>query len=163
MVNFIAIITIETHEMVNIWREEGGLLHIKQWRKRIGLTQEKLADLVNVHLNTLSRWELGQREPRASEIIKLCEVLGVSEAELLRDPAEKRWEVRVILEEPKEVDVMNLTKDAPNEALVEIGTHKIAVKIVGDVENESELDNLLAEVKEKALDGLGLKRKWAEA
>ena len=100
---------------------------------------------------------------RASEIAKLCEVLGVSEAELLRDPVEKRWEVRVILEEPKEVDVMNLTKDAPNEALVEIGTHKIAVKIVGDVENESELDNLLAEVKEKALDGLGLKRKWREA
>jgi len=139
------------------------LLHIKQWRKRVGLTQEKLADLVNVHLNTLSRWELGQREPRASEIAKLCEVLGVSEAELLRGPAEKRWEVRVILEEPKEGDVMNLTKDAPNEALVEIGTHKIAVKIVGDVENESELDNLLAEVKEKALDGLGLKRKWREA
>ena len=139
------------------------MLHIKQWRKRVGLTQEKLADLVNVHLNTLSRWELGQREPRASEIAKLCEVLGVSEAELLRGPAEKRWEVRVILEEPKEGDVMNLTKDAPNEALVEIGTHKIAVKIVGDVENESELDNLLAEVKEKALDGLGLKRKWREA
>lgn len=138
-------------------------MHIKQWRKRVGLTQEKLADLVNVHLNTLSRWELGQREPRASEIAKLCEVLGVSEAELLRGPAEKRWEVRVILEEPKEVDVMILTKDAPNEALVEIGTHKIAVKIVGDVENESELDNLLAEVKEKALDGLGLKRKWREA
>lgn len=138
-------------------------MHIKQWRKRVGLTQEKLADLVNVHLNTLSRWELGQREPRASEIAKLCEVLGVSEAELLRGPAEKRWEVRVILEEPKEVDVMNLTKDAPNEALVEIGTHKIAVKIVGDVENESELDTLLAEVREKALDGLGLKRKWSEA
>ena len=138
-------------------------MRIKQWRKRVGLTQEKLADLVNVHLNTLSRWELGQREPRASEIAKLCEVLGVSEAELLRGPAEKRWEVRVILEEPKEVDVMNLAKDAPNEALVEIGTHKIAVKIVGDVENESELDTLLAEVREKALDGLGLKRKWSEA
>jgi len=112
---------------------------------------------------TIRRWESGQREPRASDIAKLCKVLGVSEAELLRDPVEKRWEVRVILEEPKEVDVMNLTKDAPNEALVEIGTHKIAVKIVGDVENESELDNLLAEVKEKALDGLGLKRKWREA
>lgn len=139
------------------------MLQIRRWRKQAGLTQEKLADLVSIHLNTLSRWESGQREPRASEIIKLCEVLGVSEAELLRDPVEKRWEVRVILEEPKEVDVMNLTKDAPNEALVEIGTHKIAVKIVGDVENESELDNLLAEVKEKALDGLGLKRKWREA
>lgn len=133
------------------------------FRKKRGIEQARLAEKLDVHVITVSRWERGISEPRASEIAKLCEVLGVSEAELLRGPAEKRWEVRVILEEPKEVDVMNLTKDAPNEALVEIGTHKIAVKIVGDVENESELDNLLAEVKEKALDGLGLKRKWREA
>lgn len=138
-------------------------MRLKGWRTKLGLSQFALSEKVGVHENTVRRWESGQREPRASEIAKLCKVLGVSEAELLRGPAEKRWEVRVILEEPKEVDVMNLTKDAPNEALVEIGTHKIAVKIVGDVENESELDNLLAEVKEKALDGLGLKRKWREA
>lgn len=136
---------------------------IRHYREQAGLTQLQLSVAVKCSVDSVRRWESGQREPRASEIAKLCEVLGVSEAELLRGPAEKRWEVRVILEEPKEVDVMNLTKDAPNEALVEIGTHKIAVKIVGDVENESELDNLLAEVKEKALDGLGLKRKWREA
>ena len=133
------------------------------FRKKKGVEQSWVAEKLGVHVITVSRWERGISEPRASEIAKLCEVLGVSEAELLRGPAEKRWEVRVILEEPKEVDVMNLTKDAPNEALVEIGTHKIAVKIVGDVENESELDTLLAEVREKALDGLGLKRKWSEA
>lgn len=138
-------------------------IHIRTLRQKAGLSQELMAKHIGIALATYKRWEYGKTEPRASEIIKLCEVLGVSEAELLRDPVEKRWEVRVILEEPKEVDVMNLTKDAPNEALVEIGTHKIAVKIVGDVENESELDNLLAEVKEKALDGMGLKRKWAGA
>ena len=137
--------------------------HIRTLRQKAGVSQELMAKRIGIALATYKRWEYGKTEPRASEIAKLCEVLGVSEAELLRGPAEKRWEVRVILEEPKEVDVMNLTKDAPNEALVEIGTHKIAVKIVGDVENESELDNLLAEVKEKALDGLGLKRKWAGA
>lgn len=138
-------------------------IHIRTLRQKAGLSQELMAKHIGIALATYKRWEYGKTEPRASEIAKLCEVLGVSEVELLRGPAEKRWEVRVILEEPKEVDVMNLTKDAPNEALVEIGTHKIAVKIVGDVENESELDNLLAEVKEKALDGMGLKRKWAGA
>jgi len=90
----------------------GGLLHIKQWRKRIGLTQEKLADLVNVHLNTLSRWELGQREPRASEIAKLCEVLGVSEAELLRGPAEERWVLEIKVADSKE-EVIDMTGTMP--------------------------------------------------
>lgn len=136
---------------------------VRHYREKANLTQIQLSEAVKCSVDSVRRWESGQREPRASEITKLCEVLGVSEAELLRGPAEKRWEVRVILEEPKEVDVMNMTKDAPNEVLVEIGTHKIAVKIVGDVDNESELDTLLAEVREKALDGMGLKRKWREA
>lgn len=87
-------------------------MHIKQWRKRIGLTQEKLADLVNVHLNTLSRWELGQREPRASEIAKLCEVLGVSEAELLRGPAEEKWVLEIKIADSKE-EVIDMTGTMP--------------------------------------------------
>ena len=87
-------------------------MHIKQWRKRIGLTQEKLADLVNVHLNTLSRWELGQREPRASEIAKLCEVLGVSEVELLRGPAEEKWVLEIKVADSKE-EVIDMTGTMP--------------------------------------------------
>ena len=88
------------------------MLHIKQWRKRVGLTQEKLADLVNVHLNTLSRWELGQREPRASEIAKLCEVLGVSEAELLRGAAEEKWVLEIKIADSKE-EVIDMTGTMP--------------------------------------------------
>lgn len=132
-------------------------------RRSRGLTQAELAQRVGVGENSIARYERSEMTPSLTVGHAIAEVLGVTETELLRGPAEKRWEVRVILEEPKEVDVMNLTKDAPNEALVEIGTHKIAVKIVGDVEDESELDTLLAEVREKALDGLGLKRKWGEA
>ena len=44
---------------------------------------------------TVRRWESGQREPRASEIAKLCEILGVSEAELLRGPAEEKWVLEI--------------------------------------------------------------------
>lgn len=137
--------------------------NIKRLRLQKGLSQGKLAEMAQTSLHTIFRAENNKTSLNVALLKRIAEVLGVSVDDLLRGPAEKRWEVRVILEEPKEVDVMNLTKDAPNEALVEIGTHKIAVKIVGDVENESELDNLLAEVKEKALDGLGLKRKWREA
>lgn len=76
------------------------------------MTQEKLADLVSVHLNTLSRWESGQREPRASEIAKLCEVLGVSEAELLRGPAEEKWVLEIKVADSKE-EVIDMTGTMP--------------------------------------------------
>ena len=61
-------------------------MDIRLWRKRIGITQERLSELVGVHVNTVIRWEAGLREPRTSEIKKLCEVLNVSEAELLNGP-----------------------------------------------------------------------------
>ena len=35
---------------------------------------------------TVRRWEWGERQPRMEEIKKLCEVLHVSEAELLNEP-----------------------------------------------------------------------------
>ena len=65
---------------------------------------------------TVRRWELGQREPRASEIAKLCEVLGVSEAELLRGPQSKEWRIEVVFrrEEDWEMNTMDMSASAPN-------------------------------------------------
>ena len=61
---------------------------------------------------TIRRWESGQREPRASEIAKLCEVLGVSEAELLRGPAEERWVLEIKIADSKE-EVIDMTGTMP--------------------------------------------------
>ena len=61
-------------------------MYIREWRKKRGLTLEKLADLVNIHINTLFRWENGIREPKASDIKKLCAVLECTESDLLNGP-----------------------------------------------------------------------------
>ena len=34
---------------------------LKEWRERMKITQEELAELLQVAPNTVSRWELGQR------------------------------------------------------------------------------------------------------
>ena len=135
-------------------------MHIKQWRKRVGLTQEKLADLVNVHLNTLSRWELGQREPRASEIAKLCEVLGVSEAELLRGPQSKEWRIEVVFrkEEDWEMNTVDMSASAPNLFLVQVGMEKIGLNLVGDPKDEAELDGLWGKAKPQILKMIAMRR-----
>jgi transcriptional regulator with XRE-family HTH domain len=46
-------------------------------------------------MKTISRWENFLREPRASDIKKLCEVLGVTEAELLNGPKEESFTVEL--------------------------------------------------------------------
>jgi len=59
---------------------------IKHFRKKKSMTQTELAELTGVSVMTIRHYESGEREPRASDIKKLCEVLGVTEDELLNGP-----------------------------------------------------------------------------
>ena len=82
------------------------------FRKKRGVEQARLAEKLDVHVITVSRWERGISEPRASEIAKLCEVLGVSEAELLRGPAEEKWVLEIKIADSKE-EVIDMTGTMP--------------------------------------------------
>ena len=54
-------------------------------RKKHNLSQEELADKLNVSRQTVSKWELGESCPDFDKIVPLCEVFGVTTEELLRD------------------------------------------------------------------------------
>jgi transcriptional regulator with XRE-family HTH domain len=56
---------------------------------------------------TVRRWESGEREPRASDIQKLCEVLGVTESELLNGLADDELKFTFVLD-MKEVESMEV-------------------------------------------------------
>ncbi|MBQ7263591.1 MAG: helix-turn-helix domain-containing protein [Synergistaceae bacterium] len=79
-------------------------------RERRGLTQEKLGSALGVSIKTVQRWEQGLRDPRAGELRKLAEALGVSEMALLDGPAPEEWTLEVKLgESRKEVIDMSAT------------------------------------------------------
>ena len=56
---------------------------LRELRKKAGLTQEDLAEYVEVHLNTISRWENGVDVPKTLKLKKLANALNVTEDELL--------------------------------------------------------------------------------
>lgn len=109
---------------------------------------------------TIRRWESGQREPRASEIAKLCEFLGVSEAELLRGPQSKEWRIEVVFrkEEDWEMNTVDMSASAPNLFLVQVGLEKIGLNLVGDPKNEAELDGLWGKAKPQILKMIAMRR-----
>lgn len=53
-------------------------------RKEKGLTQQQLADLLNLSNKTISKWESGMGSPDISNLPPLADALGVSVDELLR-------------------------------------------------------------------------------
>ena len=67
-------------------KEKSFAQRLKSFRKEARLTQEDLADKINVSIMTLRRWEWGERLPRMDEIKKISDVLHVTEAELLNEP-----------------------------------------------------------------------------
>ena len=57
--------------------------NISRLRKKQGLTQRKLADMLCVSNKTVSKWERGAGYPEITQLIALSKLLGVSIDDLL--------------------------------------------------------------------------------
>ena len=55
---------------------------LKEIRKRNGLTQEQLANLMDMDTNNISKMELGEHLPKKDNLEKLCVALNIEEKEL---------------------------------------------------------------------------------
>lgn len=51
---------------------------IKQQRKKCGLSQEKVAELVGVSRQAVTKWETGQSAPSTENLFKLAEIFGTT-------------------------------------------------------------------------------------
>lgn len=60
---------------------------IAEARVRAGLSQAKLARLIGVNDITVSRWELGSRNPRHTSLIALAAALNVDVRDLAGEAA----------------------------------------------------------------------------
>lgn len=61
---------------------------IRRQRKAKNLSQEKLAELVDLHRNYIGFIERAERIPSARTLFKIAHALGIHPSELLRD---MRW------------------------------------------------------------------------
>ena len=57
-------------------------------RTKAGLSQEELAEKVNVSRQSVSKWEMNQALPQIDKVLLLCELFGISTDELLHDKKE---------------------------------------------------------------------------
>lgn len=62
-------------------------MRIKDYRERTGMTQEALADKLNVDRSVISYWERGKATPCKKHRAMLCAILQCTEMELMSDAA----------------------------------------------------------------------------
>ena len=58
---------------------------IVQLRTEAGISQEQLAERIEVSRQSISKWEMNQALPQIDKVLLLCEIFGVSADELLHD------------------------------------------------------------------------------
>jgi len=59
---------------------------VKQKRKKLGMSQRQLAESLNTHVQTISRWERGEHLPHAAHTIAILALIDT-----LKPPSEKRF------------------------------------------------------------------------
>lgn len=91
-------------------------------RKEKNLSQEEVADRLNVTRQTVSKWETNQSTPDFDKIVPLCELFGISTEELLTG---KKQEVK---EEQKEEKTM--TREEARRKSAEVVSTSVFLYIV---------------------------------
>ena len=71
-------------------REIGARIHAR--RRALGLTQEQLAEQMDVSIQMVSNLELGKKAIRPENLVKVCEALDISADYILRGRGAE-WEI----------------------------------------------------------------------
>ena len=138
-------------------------MNLKQLRKSNNITQEELSELIDVHENTIRLWEKGVREPRSSDIKKLCAVFHCTESELLNGSSAQDWELRLITtrEEKSMVGTIDLTGRTVNSSL-EMSDDGMGLTLSASYElweDDAKFENLIEQIRHKRAVGLKIRRK----
>lgn len=65
---------------------------IRNLRKRSGMSQEKLAELMGISRQSVAKWESGQSSPSSANLFKLADILGTTTVSLLASEDESPGE-----------------------------------------------------------------------
>ena len=109
---------------------------LKALRKKTGITQPELANLIGVHETTIRRWENGNDIPLLKFLPAIAKALGVPEADLLNDPPPKTggWVLNIRTVVDFEQEVVDLTANTSNVSNLSLGPAGASLTITGDWE-----------------------------
>ncbi len=99
---------------------------IKNKRKEKGLTQQELAEKLNVTEKAISRWETGRGTPDISLLVPLAEQLDVSVSEILNGKEDKKEDNNI-----KEiVNYIDVSKTKKNKFIIPFATILYAIILI---------------------------------
>ena len=99
--------------------------YLSYFRKKQGVTQAKLAEMVNIGVNSIARYERDEIKPSIETANVIAQVLGVTVEELLNGPSSENWELRILM---KTEGVIDMTSKQSS-AVLNIGEDAMAITL----------------------------------
>ena len=97
--------------------------NLKILRTQKGMSQEELADRLNVVRQTVSKWEKGLSVPDSEMLIRIAEVFEVSVGELLGEtivPETEKSELQQLSEKLENLNAMMAERNARSKSLMKV-------------------------------------------
>lgn len=107
--------------------------NIKSLRKNKGLTQDELANRLNVVRQTVSKWEKGYSVPDAEMLQKIAEVLDSDVSQLLGASIKQNENVDVIAEQLSRINEQLVVKNNRTRKIWKAIGIVIAIIIIGNL------------------------------
>jgi Predicted transcriptional regulators len=132
--------------------------NIKRYRKSKGLTQSKLAEILNVKPTSVSAWELGRNKPLMDKIELMAQLFNVSVSDIIGDTFIQESDINQIynqLDKKRKAEVIDFAKFKLNEqnnknTIVDLSSKKeetkdylkVVAAHIDDDATEEELDEI---------------------
>ena len=131
---------------------------LRKIRKKMSMSQDKLACMVGVVTKTLQRWEYGEATPRVDDIAKLCEALHITETELLNGPRNDTWELKLVFRRGATAKggTIDMSGNTVSSELV-IGDNAMSVELGAPFalwEDDAKFEGLIEQLRAKRMAGL---------
>ena len=125
---------------------------LKKFRKKVGLTQEQLADIISVDHNSISRWEKTTDIPKTQNLQLLAKALGVTEADLLNAPPPQSggWILDISIKQELKEEVLDLGKPIPQISTIVTARTGAYIALGGDYAlwaSDAGFKTIIAELK----------------
>lgn len=105
--------------------------YISKKRREMNLTQEQLAEKLNVSNKTISKWENGKCMPDYSVVTELCSALSISLSELMDGEDIAENSVR-IYDDEQILDLIRRTQDLERQKSIVYGVALIVLGIASN-------------------------------
>ena len=116
--------------------------NIRFLRKKKGWTQEKFSNKIGIKRSLVGAYEEGRSDPRLNNLLKICEIFGISLDNILKNDVSNLSEDDYLKSQDQKVKVLSITVDKFGEENIELINQRASAGYLNSYSDFEFIENL---------------------